>query len=392
MLWKRRKPDDAPTSLNAPLVSEADKALDTVAHLLRTYGQFAFDTDEFEAGELRAASDQWASRILVGAPKGQVDEDTGPPSVNRDWTGVRHFMRQHREIEGAYVGRSMGNLRQAIQTFAQCLSSAVHEDQAEDAVVEGSMAKLAVALASKDTDGVRQTAADLVTTVRDAIQKRRVREQQQLELLSERLSSLKGELTQARVEAQTDALTKLSNRAAFDEHVERLSDLGLLFSHPPCLLLLDLDHFKAINDEFGHPAGDAVLVEVGKCLTRTFLRKQDFVGRYGGEEFAALIVDTPLDQAKMLADRACNHLREKPVGHAGREIEVTMSVGLAALIPGEGSAAWIRRADAALYAAKDQGRDRAVVAGDAAAVSLQPRSLPAKGRTGSSGTHRAVRR
>jgi diguanylate cyclase len=253
------------------------------------------------------------------------------------------------------------------------------------------MAKLTQALASKDTEGVRETAAHLVSTVRDAIQKRRVREAQQLELLSERLSSLRGELTQAKADAQTDALTKLSNRAAFDEHIARLSDLGLLFSHPPCLLMLDLDHFKAINDECGHPAGDAVLVEVGKCLTRTFLRKQDFVGRYGGEEFAALIVDTPLEQAKMLADRACNNLRETPVLHQGREIEVTMSVGIAALIPGEGVDVWIRRADGALYAAKSAGRDRAVVAGEVAVASAPGRALPAKGRTGSSGAHRAAR-
>lgn len=391
MLWKRRKPDEAPTSLNAPTISEADKALDTVAHLLRIYGQFAFDTDEFEAGQLRAASDQWASRIAVGTPAGDADEEAGPLSVSRDWNGVRHFMRQHREIEGAYVGRSMGNLRQAIQSFAQCLSSALHEDNAADAVVETSVSRLTEALAKKDTEHVRETAAHLVATVRDAIQKRRVREAQQLELLSERLSLLKGELTQAKADAQTDALTKLSNRAAFDEHVARLSDLGLLFSHPPCLLLLDLDHFKAINDEFGHPAGDAVLIEVGKCLTRTFLRKQDFVARHGGEEFAALIVDTPLEQAKMLADRAGNALREHPVVHQGRSIEVTLSAGVAALMPGEGMESWIRRADQALYAAKAAGRDRSVVAGDAPDASAA-HALPAKGRTGSSGTQRAVGR
>lgn len=371
MLWKRKKTEEPAISVNVSETSEADKALDTVAHLLRTYGQYAFDTDEFDAQQLQEACDKWASRILVGAPKNAADGQEGPPSVARDWTGVRHFLRRHREIEGSYVGRSMGNLRQAIQAFAQCLSSTVHEDKAQDDVVEAGVVRLTTALSHNDTDSIRSCASQLVTSVRDSIQKRRSREQEQLSLLSERLHSLKGELSQARAEAQTDALTRLSNRAAFDEQLERLSDLGLLFAYPPCLLMLDLDHFKAINDEFGHPAGDAVLMEAADCLTRTFLRKQDFVSRYGGEEFAVLLIDTPLEQARMLASRAADALRDRPVQHQKGEIEVTMSVGLAAFVPGEGKDAWLRRADEALYGAKKAGRDRVVVAGES---HLSPKS------------------
>jgi diguanylate cyclase len=389
MLWKRKKSEEPAISIRGAETSEADKALDTVINLLRTYGQYAFDTDEFEAEQLRTGCDQWASRILVGAPKGEAEDDAaeGPRSVARDWSGLRLFVRQHREIESAYVGRSMGNLRQAIQSFAQCLSSAVREEKAQDRVVESQVAKLTSALSRKDTEQIRSCAAELVGSVRDAIQKRRVREQEHMKLLSERLSSLRGELTQARAEAQTDALTRLSNRAAFDEQVERLADLGLLFAHPPCLLMLDLDHFKSINDDFGHPGGDAVLVETAACLMRTFLRKQDFVARYGGEEFAVLLVDTPAMQVKVLAERACEALRSKAIPYQGKAIFVTMSVGIATLAAGETSAAWLRRADAALYAAKSAGRDRVV-------LSHEEEPVPSARRLshGSSGNHRAVRR
>ncbi len=95
-----------------------------------------------------------------------------------------------------------------------------------------------------------------------------------------------------RTQATLDSLTNLYNRAAFDQEVEKVGALGLLLGSMPCLLLVDVDHFKAINDQYGHPAGDQVLKAVAENLVRHFLRKEDFVARYGGEEFAIVVRDS----------------------------------------------------------------------------------------------------
>src|SRR5262249_14471485 len=157
--------------------------------------------------------------------------------------------------------------------------------------------------------------------------------------------------------ATMDALTRLYNRAAFDEHVTRISDLGLLLGTPPSLLMIDVDHFKRLNDTNGHPAGDEALRRVSECLLRNFLRKEDFVARSGGEEFAVVLMDASLTDVRTLAERLRKNVRAMNIEHRGTSFSVTVSVGVASLVPGETATAWIDRADKALYAAKGAGRD-----------------------------------
>jgi diguanylate cyclase (GGDEF)-like protein len=363
MLFKRRETENQPVSVGgrtpvAPIASEADKALDAVTALVRAYGEHAFDTDAFEAADLALECDAWATKIALGArpEPGQ----TASSETLRDFVGLRRFFNDKRKTEGQYVARSMGNLRQAIQTFAQCLTAALGEERTSDREIETRLVNLSTALTERDTDRIRREAAQVVSTVREAISGRRRREQQQIQVLGDRLRELRSELTEAKSLAATDPLTKLGNRAAFDEHIQRLTDLGVLFTHPPCLMLMDIDHFKKVNDKFGHPGGDSVLREVGNTLARTFLRKQDFLCRYGGEEFAILLVDTDRKSVCNLAQRTLAALRDKSVLHEGQGICVTASIGLSLVAPGESVSSWIKRTDDLLYQAKREGRDRVV--------------------------------
>ena len=175
--------------------------------------------------------------------------------------------------------------------------------------------------------------------------------------LGEHVRELREELSLARKQAEIDALTQLSNRAAFDAQLSSVVSLGVLLGASPWLMIVDLDHFKAINDNYGHPAGDEVLRQVSHCLSRTFLRKQDFVCRYGGEEFAVLLLDTTREQMTVLAERLLQSVRELTVRHGAHEMRITLSAGLAALRPGETASSWLGRADAAMYRAKHEGRD-----------------------------------
>ncbi|MBH9579085.1 GGDEF domain-containing protein [Inhella proteolytica] len=153
--------------------------------------------------------------------------------------------------------------------------------------------------------------------------------------------------------SQRDALTGLLNRRALSEYLEAQWHRHLRRRYPLALVMVDLDHFKLVNDSNGHAAGDAVLRRTAE-LFRQHLRREDLVGRMGGEEFLLVLPDTPKDAALALAER----LRQ--LAHA-QALGVSMSLGLTMASADDGTAEEaVKRADAALYRAKAQGRDRVV--------------------------------
>ncbi len=156
--------------------------------------------------------------------------------------------------------------------------------------------------------------------------------------------------------ATHDELSKLLNRRAIVAAGERELELSLRLQRSLTLAFIDIDLFKRFNDQFGHAAGDTVLIEVADILQKT-CRSIDLVGRYGGEEFLVVLPGVDLNGAAVIGQRLVNAIR--PYRFRG-EHPVTISVGLATL-PLDGNCSWdqlIRRADAALYEAKDMGRNR----------------------------------
>lgn len=165
-------------------------------------------------------------------------------------------------------------------------------------------------------------------------------------------------------EARTDALTGLLNRRALEEFAQLELKRGDRFATPLSAILCDIDHFKAINDRDGHAAGDRVIRAVGERL-RAELRETDAFGRWGGEEFIAILPDTPAAAAQVLAERMRAAIEAGPVGDGGPR--VTMSLGVAQRAPGGEWDLLVKAADEALYRAKAQGRNRVVVTAPAAA-------------------------
>ena len=160
--------------------------------------------------------------------------------------------------------------------------------------------------------------------------------------------------------ATTDGLTGLSNRKAFLERLEQ--DLARLDGRHPCgLVMLDIDHFKGVNDKYGHPFGDEVLRGVASVLGKG-VRKGDTAGRYGGEEFVLYLHMADTERAREGAERFRRMIRQIRFTHAGKEIAVTASFGVACA-PHHGNAVEVllKRADEALYLSKQRGRDRVTV-------------------------------
>jgi diguanylate cyclase (GGDEF)-like protein len=158
---------------------------------------------------------------------------------------------------------------------------------------------------------------------------------------------------------RTDMLTGLANRRTFMDQLEIESHRHARNKRPFCLVMCDVDHFKKINDTWGHPAGDAVLIELGRILKRTTREQLDTAARIGGEEFAVLLPETDLQQAQAMAEAMSTGVRSRIFMFDGQEVTVTQSVGIAQTNKGDGEHA-LRVADDNLYVAKRGGRDRIV--------------------------------
>lgn len=158
--------------------------------------------------------------------------------------------------------------------------------------------------------------------------------------------------------SETDHLTGLPNRTLLDtlltREVYRMERSGVPF----CVSMLDIDHFKAINDKFGHPRGDRVLIEMARAF-HGLARRSDVIGRWGGEEFLLILPDTDLANGFAACERIRQRIERRRF--AGSIGNVTVSAGVAQAIPGETADALIWRVDAALYRAKNTGRNRCII-------------------------------
>lgn len=209
---------------------------------------------------------------------------------------------------------------------------------------DGSRFPVTLTIAPTEEDGERNGA---VVVFQDVTERRR--REQELERL-----------------ATTDALTGLANRHSLLAHIDQELARFQRSRQPGALLMLDLDHFKRVNDRYGHAAGDAVL-EHFAALIRTHLRRIDFAGRLGGEEFVIVLVDTPAHGARVFAERLCRTVAANPLPRDDGPLHYTVSIGVAMFEPSDrGSHTLLARADAALYRAKQNGRNRVELAGDPA--------------------------
>ncbi len=188
--------------------------------------------------------------------------------------------------------------------------------------------------------------------------------EQQLDQSSLVMEEMQRDLEIFRKEALTDGLTGLANRKAFDVEIERAVTAakkeGLEFS----LLMVDIDHFKSFNDNFGHQVGDQVLRLVAKTLIDG-VKGRDLVARYGGEEFAIILPETKLTSAVTVGNALRKAMATKDVinrSNGEKLARITMSLGAAEHVKGEGISALIERADSALYTAKRNGRNQVAAA------------------------------
>jgi diguanylate cyclase len=239
-----------------------------------------------------------------------------------------------------------------LQALADEMSSSVGEHR--------SQLDQATRLLTSDEGRPDESLAELVVDVIGDIVRANQNLQSQLETAESRLEEQAAEIEAHISRSLTDPLTGLPNRREFNDRLEERMAAWNRRQEAFSLLLLDVDHFKKLNDVHGHLAGDQVLAALGRAL-RGAVRREDAVARYGGEEFAILLPNTSLEEAIHVARKVRETVAATSVDHHGQQFAVTVSGGLAMIGTNERPESLIHRADAALYTAKAAGRNCAFV-------------------------------
>ncbi len=249
-----------------------------------------------------------------------------------------------------------------IDDVMKLISEALGMSASYDASLSGANKKLS---SVQTRDQLQKIVDSLVKSTREMQDTNKALEER-LTLSKSEINNLQQSLEAIRAESLTDPLTGLGNRKYFDRSIDMAVQTALANGEPLSLLMFDIDHFKSFNDSYGHLTGDQVLRLVGLSLKQT-IKGQDITARYGGEEFAVVLPNTALRQALTVADHIrravmSKELKKKSTGEIlGR---VTISVGVSMLKPDDDTDSLIERADACLYAAKRNGRNRVICEAD----------------------------
>ena len=212
-------------------------------------------------------------------------------------------------------------------------------------------------------DEIQAIVKDVMADTHEMLERNQLLERE-LDKSSELMQDLQRDLEQVRKEAMTDGLTGLANRKSFDAAISRVTEEANENQTPYTLLMVDIDHFKNFNDNFGHQIGDQVLRLVARTLIEG-VKGRDIAARYGGEEFGIILPETTLSAGVSVGNALRKAIATKDVINrsSGEKLgRITMSVGVAEYSPGEDVNDLIERADAALYTAKHNGRNQVAAA------------------------------
>jgi diguanylate cyclase (GGDEF)-like protein len=366
MGWFSKK---ATAEVETPGLPEVDDevhpATDSLAAVLRTFGQYSVELDVPDQQDFPARCEAWARHLLLGtpAPIGELPEvgESAPRALKTAYADLRRFVLDRRTLEQRSLKDALQELRDILLGLVTRVRRAAREDALGAQAMADELAALSAAAGHMTLAELKAQVRHSAEAIGQQLEAQQARRTGEFKHLSQQVQTMRAELTKATVEARRDPLTGLDNRKVLDESLERYVTLSEAAGEPLCAIMLDLDHFKAVNDTYGHQGGDAVLKSTAGILIRSYLRKGDLLVRYGGEEFCVLLPSTHAKDAVRLTENVLEALRRRPVPFNGKSIQVTASAGVAELRDAEPGESLVHRADEALYAAKQAGRDRVSV-------------------------------
>lgn len=325
----------------------------TLLFLLDIYNKHLLDVEDHPVRKVRETLDTLAKDLISPKDKSAVEQTLFK---------TRQFFSTYRIDETTYVQKTFEELRTIIWDFVSQLSDDMGQEQKDDLEIKHSLNELKEAVESNSLDDLKTHSRKFIDYYLEKQVKKDKRRSSRMKSIRKNLTKMKQQLGEVSTAAITDHLTGAYNRKAFDEQLRDLWGHFQTEGTPMSLVLVDIDHFKRINDTFGHPVGDFVLKELVSILKNQFSRDADFVGRIGGEEFAILMPEYTAPQALKRVEDLLARVRQEVFVQEQHQIRFTVSSGIAQLVNGESFSDWLKRADEALYNSKNKGRNCATLA------------------------------
>ena len=349
------KPVAVPQSATEPISEKRGEALAKfLDRLLDVLSQLAPDSD---AGEIDTFRDRMHEyRVAVADPTRRSDVATVADVCIAT-------CRRYLEGSRTYRGEREKEITEVITILQEAAKLTVGDSASFHALVIASSERYTALSGLDDIRDMRKRIGDEVGTMRRAVAEKQHRDDTAYSQLTSRVETLQKKLSDMEVEATMDALTCVGNRRRFQLSLTRMVAQAQQAGVPLSLAMVDVDHFKKINDVHGHPIGDRVLLCVAQKLAKA-VRQTDVVARYGGEEFALLLANVTAGDVEsrlkqLLVEIAASSYEYDVLGRK-EKVTFTVSCGLTDFTPGESEDDLVKRADEALYEAKRKGRNRLV--------------------------------
>jgi diguanylate cyclase len=349
--WVRRLLEQFADESKATTTPDLTEERATLLYILDIYNKHIFDIENHPVRKVREILDDFGKSLLS-------------PNGNSEATlfKLRQFFSSYRIDEYTYIQKTFDDFKNIIWDFADQLGEDAKVEKADDDAVEASLAPLREAVESNSIDALRAKSRQFIDFYIQHQAAKDVRRTKRIQVIRRNLNSVKKKLVEANQNMRIDHLTSAFNRKSFDEHMETIWKLFNLSKNRVSLVVVDIDHFKKVNDCYGHDIGDFVIKECVGLLKQVFNRDVDFVARLGGEEFAIIMPEIDIIEASKRADAALDRIRREAIIVSNLEIRFTVSMGIAQLMDGETPEQWYKRADSALYLSKNAGRDRYTIA------------------------------
>jgi diguanylate cyclase len=350
-----RRATDVPDA-STPDLSD-DRA--TLLFLLDIYSKNLFDFDKHPVRKTREIFDEYAKALL------QNDNTDKDKLLFR----IRQFFSTYRVEEYSYIQRSAEEFKGIIWDFADQLGEDFQLEKAKETEIKSQLEELREAVESNAMEKLKTKSREFIDTYVQYQTQKDERRKKRLGSMTKSLQTMKKQLTEAQVSLKVDHMTQAYNRKSFEEQGQRYQQLYSLSKGSISMLMFDIDHFKKVNDTYGHDIGDHVIKECVRFLKESFKRDNDLVARLGGEEFAVILPDFDVQSAAKKVEHCLERIRKETIVHKDLSFKFTVSCGIAQLMENESFPDWIKRADMALYQSKNSGRNRYTVA---APVQLKP--------------------
>lgn len=342
--WNERQANGSPVLSSAMSEERA-----TLLYIIDVFNKHLIEFEGHPVRKVREDLDEFAKELVHPEPR----------DLERFLFRFRQYLSAYRIDEIAYFHKTFEDFRTIIWDFVDQLSEDLGAEQKEDSEIRQRLDQLKEAVESNSIDVLKNQSRKFIDSYMETQFKKEKRRSSKMRSIRKNLNLVKKQLGEANNNLRIDHLTTAYNRKTFDEYAAQFCKLTPI---TVSLLMVDIDHFKSINDTYGHPIGDFVLKQLTTNLKKLCGRESDLVARLGGEEFAILLPDYQADHAMKKAEEILLKVHGDAYVHENHEIRFTVSIGVAQLEPGESAADWIKRADLALYNSKNTGRNRATLA------------------------------